>query len=62
MANDQQEKPKQVCIIAVSFPVESDEAAIAVKKKIGDAISDLDESRIDFRITNMGRRGNGPPL
>ena len=62
MENNQKESPKQICSITVMFPVESDDAAIAVKKKIGDAVSEIEDARIDFRITNIGRRGNGPSL
>lgn len=46
---------KQVCSITVMFPVTTDEDAIVVKKKIGDVLKDLPESRIDFRIADMGR-------
>ncbi len=62
MENPQEkgESPKQVCTITVAFPVESDDDAIAVKKKITDAVSNKPDARIDFRIMNMGRYG--PPV
>ena len=52
---EKSESPKQVCSITVVFPVESDDAAIDVKKKIGEVVSDVEDARVDFRIMNMGR-------
>ena len=46
---------KQVCSITIAFPAESDDEAIAVKKKIADVVADLPEVRIDFRIMEMGK-------
>ena len=54
MENDQTQKPKQICTITVMFPVESDNEAMEVKKKIDDAVSDTKDSRVDFRIMNLG--------
>lgn len=54
-APPENESPKQICTITVIFPVVSDDEAIAVKKKIGDAVAEISESRVDFRITNLGR-------
>ena len=47
-------KPKQICTITVMFPVESDNEAMEVKKKIDDAVSETKDSRVDFRIMNLG--------
>ena len=62
MENDPKAKPKELCTITILFPVESDEDALAVKRKIGDVMSVIEDARVDFRIVNMGRRVNGPPL
>lgn len=55
MENDKTEVPKQVCTITVVFPTDSDDQAIALKKKIDEAVSGIDAARIDFRIMNMAR-------
>jgi len=53
--NEQKLPPKQVCTMRIIFPVESDEQAIALKKKINEALSDLPEAGIDFALSNMTR-------
>ena len=55
MESSQKENPKQVCTINVVFAIESDEGAIAVKKKIAEAIADVPDVRTDFRIMEMGK-------
>lgn len=57
---EKNETLKQLCTITVAFPVESDDQAIAYKRKIGLAMADHSEARIEFRIMNMGRYG--PPV
>ena len=52
---EKNESPKQVCTITVVFPSDSDEKAIIAKQKIGEAIGDMADARIDFRLTNLGR-------
>ena len=54
------ESPKQICSITVMFPVLSDDEAIAVKKKIGDAVADIEDSRVDFRIMPVPMPGTMP--
>ncbi len=54
------ESPKQICTITLIFVVESDNAAIIVKKVIDEAARELPGSRLDFRITDMTR--HGPPI
>jgi len=61
MANDEETKPKQICSINIAFPVEDDNEAIALKKKIEDALKDNPTARVDFRITTIPTRP-GPPL
>jgi len=53
MENDPAKLPKQVCTITVIFQAASDDDAIAVKKKIAEAVGNLPEARTDFRITNL---------
>jgi len=48
---------KQVCIIKIVFPVDSDDAAIAYKKKIGEAMADNPEAQVSFNLIS-GR----PPM
>ncbi|KKM66002.1 hypothetical protein LCGC14_1485590 [marine sediment metagenome] len=57
---DEPTTPKQICTIAVIFTPVSDDEGIEVKKKIGEAIKDLPDARVDFRITNMPQ--HGPPI
>ncbi|KKM96564.1 hypothetical protein LCGC14_1176840 [marine sediment metagenome] len=48
------EKSEQkACLIVVSLPVDTDEDALAVKKKIDAAVSEIDGCRVDFRLTNV---------
>ncbi len=62
MENHQEKSksPKELCTITVMFPVDDDVAAIAVKQKVTDAVSDIADARIDFRIMKMGQ--HGPPI
>lgn len=46
----------QVCSIRIMFPVDTDEQAIAYKKKIGEVLADIPQARIEFSL--MSR----PPL
>lgn len=54
--NEQKPQPKQVCTIRIMFPIETDEQAIAYKKKINDVLVDIPNVRIEFSL--MSR----PPL
>lgn len=47
---------KQVCTVNVMFPVESDEQAIDVKKKIAEVLSEIPLVRIDFNLTQIPRK------
>ena len=51
---------KQVCSITVMFPVTTDEGAIVVKKKIDEAVSNIENARVDFRLMDIPQ--HGPPL
>lgn len=44
---------QEVCTIRVIFPVKSDEDAIAIKKKIAEAVSDKPDTVTQFSISNM---------
>lgn len=41
---------KQICIMKILLPIESDEKAIAYKKAIEQTLSDIPEATIDFRL------------
>lgn len=41
---------KEVCMIRVLFPVNSDEEAIALKKKIKEALADKPDAQMQFSI------------
>lgn len=43
----------EVCTIRIAFPVESDEQALACKKKVSEALSDIPDVGIHFSISNM---------
>lgn len=47
---EQKAPPKQVCMIRISFPVESDEQAIDYKKKINSVLADITTARIEFSL------------
>ena len=56
---DEQDKktpPKQLCAIRIMFPVDTDELAIAYKKKISDVLADIPNVRVEFTLTSR------PPL
>ncbi len=54
------ENPKQeICTIRIVFPVESDEEAIACKKKIAEALSNKPDAQVQFAIMSGTLR---PPI
>ena len=48
--DEQKTLPKQLCTIRIGFPVDSDEQAIAYKKKVSDVLADIPQVRIDFGL------------
>ena len=52
--------PKEICTIRIIFPVESDEQAIEVKKKIAETLSGIPDIQIQFMI--MGNFANGSQI
>lgn len=49
-------KPKpanEICSIRIGFPVETDEQAIAYKKKISDILVDIPNARIEFSLMRI---------
>lgn len=44
------ELEKEICSIRVMFPVDSDEQAIDIKKKLKDVLSPMPDATFDFRI------------
>ncbi len=48
----------QMCIVTVAFPVANDDEAIAIKKEIAAVIAKIENSRIDFRLTE-NRQSHG---
>lgn len=47
----QNQTDSDTCMFMIAFPVESDEQAIEVKRKIKEVIGDVEGLRFDFRIT-----------
>lgn len=47
--------PKQLCTIRIAFPVESDEQAITLKKKVSDVLGDVQQARLEFSIVTVNR-------
>ena len=65
MTTPNPEKPdQQVCIMQIAFPVDSDDQAISIKKKIGEILSLLPDSSIDFRLVagNANQRRVSSPI
>jgi len=60
MASENDVTLRQVCTIQIAFPVEDDNEAIALKKKIEQALKDNPEARVDFRITKIPNRPPPP--
>lgn len=59
-AMDENTTPKispmqQICTLRVMFPVDSDDNAIEVKKKISSVLAEIPDVRIDFNITETNR-------
>ncbi len=52
MENGQKEKPepKELCTMRIAFPVESDEQAIEVKKKITAILAEIPDAGIQFTL------------
>ena len=44
---------KDICRITLTFPVDSDEQAINIKKKIGGVLSELQDAQINFSLMNL---------
>lgn len=47
--------PKQLCTIRIAFPVETDEQAIELKKKVSDVLGDVPQARLEFSIMAVNR-------
>lgn len=54
--NDEPQTPKEVCTIQIGFAVESDEQAIAYKKKISEILADIPQVRIEFSLMSVPPR------
>lgn len=53
---DEQTNPPtmiEVCTIRIGFPVESDDEAIAYKKKIAEILSPIPKARIEFALNTV---------
>lgn len=48
----QNQTVSEICSIRIMFPVESDEQALAFKKKIGDLLADIPDAMIQFSINS----------
>lgn len=57
MTTPQTENSKpEICTIRIMFPVQSDEQALACKKKVQEALQDIADVSIQFAISNMPSR------
>jgi len=45
-------EPGQLCTLRIAFPVETDDEAIAVKKKIGEILADVLDAQVNFSLVN----------
>lgn len=50
------EKPVEICMMRIMFPVESDEKAIEYKRKITELFSDVEGVNIQFGINTQPKR------
>ncbi len=60
MGNEDDITMKQICSINIAFPVQDDDEAIRLKKKIEQALKDNPTARVDFRITKIPNRPQQP--
>lgn len=44
--------PPQLCTMRIAFPVESDDQAIAVKKKINEILADVSDASVNFSLVD----------
>ena len=44
---------REVCTIQIMFPIDTDEEALAVKKKIAEVLADNKDAQIRFSIVDM---------
>jgi len=47
---EKNESPKQLCTLRIVFPVDDDEAAIEVKKKITEILAPMQDAQIIFGL------------
>lgn len=47
------EQDKQLCVMTLAFPVDSDDIAIRIKKEIMAIIATVENSRIEFRLSTV---------
>ena len=40
----------EICTMRICFPVESDDQALTVKKKIGDILNDIPDASVQFTL------------
>jgi len=51
---------KQMCMITIVFPTDSDDQAIGVKKKIENITAQYPDARVDFRLTLITKGSPAP--
>ncbi len=44
--------PGQLCTMRIAFPVETDDQAIAIKKKISEILADVPDAQVNFSLAN----------
>lgn len=49
-------QPKEICTIRIAFPVESDEQALAYKKRLAEVLFDIPESQLHFSLMSTPRQ------
>ncbi|GAH82632.1 unnamed protein product [marine sediment metagenome] len=50
---------KEVCSIRIMFPVDTDEQAIAYKKKIGLLLAEIPDAQIQFSLASIPEPPSG---
>ncbi len=56
-------KVKELCTVRIVFPVDSDDQALNIKRKLRDALGDVPQARLDFSLTSMPPGiPNGSPI
>lgn len=63
MTNEKQKTTaSEVCTIRIIFPVQSDEQALACKRKVREVLSDIPDVNVQFSMMDIPSQPSGKPF